>query len=86
VTGGGTSGTLIVTNTGGTVARLVRGTVVAGGERDHRFRDGFVDLMPGERASLRFEAGCDRGAIDAVEVRGQNARPARAPVPDESSR
>jgi beta-mannosidase len=85
VTGGGTSGTLIVTNTGGTVARLVRGTVVAGGERDHRFRDGFVDLMPGERASLRFEAGCDRAAIDAVEVRGQNARPTRAALPEGSS-
>ena len=47
--GGGTTGTLRVTNTGATVARLVRGVVLAGDERDHRFRDGFVDLMPARR-------------------------------------
>ena len=80
VPGEGTRGEVLVTNTGTTVARLVRGVVLAGDERNHRFRDGFVDPMPGERASLRFEAGCDRAGIEAIEVRAQNAAPRRAGV------
>jgi len=59
----------VVENAGATVARLVRGRVLAE-TNDVRFRDGFVDLLPGEVARLRFEAA---GEIRGVAVSAQNA-------------
>jgi beta-mannosidase len=72
-----TRGRVRVRNTGLVVARLARGTVVCGGDVvcDSRFRDGFVDLLPGEEAVLRFEWS---GSADAVEIRAQNAPAVRA--------
>lgn len=72
-------GRVRVRNTGSVVARLVRGTVIEGGTAvpDSRFRDGFVDLLPGEEAVLRFEWS---GSAEAVEVRAQNTRTTRTPL------
>lgn len=72
----GDAGRVRVRNAGSVAARLVRGSVEAA-TADCRFRDGFVDLLPGEEATLRFEA---RGPVDAVEVRAQNAPPVRVAV------
>jgi hypothetical protein len=78
---GGASGIVRVRNAGDVVARLVRGAVRASGTLDHRFRDGFVDLLPGEEATLRFETA-DAGATDGVELSAQNAAPVTArPAP-----
>lgn len=66
-----TSGIVEVENTGRIVARLVRGTVEAP-TLDSRFRDGFLDLLPGERAELRFEAACLPDAIAGLTINGQN--------------
>jgi hypothetical protein len=62
------------------VARLVRGRVEAPAPASGRFRDGFLDLMPGEEARLRFEveergasAAAGNGARAALEVSAQNA-------------
>lgn len=68
---GETRGVVEVTNTGGIVARLVRGVVDAP-TTDSRFRDGFVDLMPGGSAQLRFEARCTPDLITGLTLRGQN--------------
>jgi hypothetical protein len=63
-------GRVRVRNSGGVVARLVRGAVT-GRDPDSRFRDGFADLLPGEEAFLRYETA-GTGA-DAVEIRAQNS-------------
>lgn len=70
-----TKGVISVVNEGPVVARLVRGAVLTNGTRQHRFRDGFVDLLPGETCDLRFEAGCQPNAIAGIVVSGQNAEP-----------
>jgi Putative glutamine amidotransferase/Exo-beta-D-glucosaminidase Ig-fold domain len=74
---GQTTGRVKVRNRGAVVARLVRGSVVAA-TADSRFRDGFVDLLPGEDVELRFECAGRGDAIEAVELRAQNASPVRA--------
>ncbi len=66
-----TRGRVRVRNTGSVVARLVRGAVQGEG----RFRDGFVDLLPGEEAVLRFEVGGSGAGGGRVELRAQNAEP-----------
>ena len=63
-----------VRNAGDVVARLVRGVVVAPGTTDHRFRDGFADLLPGEEVTLRFETA-DADAAMAIELSAQNVAP-----------
>jgi beta-mannosidase len=73
---GQTTGLVKVRNRGAVVARLVRGSVVAA-TADSRFRDGFVDLLPGEDVELRFESAGGGDAIEAVELRAQNASPVR---------
>ena len=75
---GSVSALAVVTNTGPAIARLVRGVVTGATGSDHRFRDGFVDLLPGESASLRFETGDGAppeigGPEIGVEVSAQNA-------------
>lgn len=72
-TEGEVRGTAVVRNAGSVLARLVRGVVVTEATRDHRFRDGFVDLLPGESARLRFEAACRLDDFVAVELTAQNA-------------
>lgn len=72
----GDAGRVRVRNTGGVAARLVRGSVETA-TADWRFRDGFVDLLPGEEVTLRFESS---GCVDAIEVRAQNAAPVRVAV------
>lgn len=67
-----THGVAVVRNRGDRLARLVRGAVVTAATTDHRFRDGFVDLMPGESARLRFEAGCEPDALAGIDVSAQN--------------
>jgi hypothetical protein len=62
-----------VTNTGRIVARLVRGRVVTSSTSDHRFLDGFFDLLPGEERTLRFEADCPIEQV-ALEISAQNAQ------------
>ncbi len=71
-----TAGAVRVRNAGPVVARLVRGSVRGPGS-DWRFRDGFVDLLPGEEALLRFETTATPDEVEALELRGQNASPAR---------
>jgi beta-mannosidase len=68
-------GRVRVRNTGGIVARLVRGAV-AGGNPDCRFRDGFVDLLPGEEAVFRYEAA----GAGVVEIRAQNSGTVELPL------
>lgn len=68
---GETIGLVMVTNIGTSLAHLVRGRVHAT-TLDHRFRDGFVDLLPGESAELRFEASCAPEDI-SVELSATNA-------------
>ncbi len=69
-------GVAVVENAGATVARLVRGRVLAE-TNDVRFRDGFADLLPGEVARLRFEAA---GEIRGVAVSAQNAAPVEVTI------
>jgi beta-mannosidase len=69
---GGGIGRVRVRNAGGVVARLVRGVVSTAGDPDHRFRDGFVDLLPGESAILRFESAVFEGT-EGVTLAAQNA-------------
>jgi hypothetical protein len=76
----GCRGVVAVRNAGPVVARLVRGSVVCEGSPDHRFRDGFVDLLPGEEARLRFDAGVPAARVQGVELWAQNATPVRAPA------
>ena len=71
-TGGVTTGLVEVENTGQVVARLVRGRVWSDRTNDHRFLDGFVDLLPGETARLRFECAGAPNAVSGVELRAQN--------------
>ena len=71
---GGAAGVVRVRNAGDVVARLVRGVVVAPGTTDHRFRDGFADLLPGEEVALRFETA-DADAAMAIELSAQNVAP-----------
>jgi beta-mannosidase len=66
-----TEGVVRVRNAGEVVARLVRGSVRGPGS-DWRFRDGFVDLLPGEEALLRFETAAAVDTIEALKLRGQN--------------
>ncbi|MDQ2965354.1 MAG: glutamine amidotransferase [Chloroflexota bacterium] len=70
-----TQGVVSILNEGPVVARLVRGAVLTDGTQQHRFRDGFVDLLPGETCDLRFEAGCQPNAIAGLVVSGQNVEP-----------
>lgn len=77
---GQTSGRLVVRNAGPVVARVVRGTIRTAATRDWRFRDGFVDLLPGEERALRFESACRPEAIEALELRGQNTAATSVPV------
>jgi len=67
------SATAVVTNTGSAIARLVRGVVTGTTGSNHRFRDGFVDLLPGESTRLRFETGDGESPEIGVEVSAQNA-------------
>jgi len=69
---GSVRGSVRVRNAGDVVARLVRGAVLVPGASDHRFRDGFADLLPGEERTLRFEAS-DAGSVRGVELSAQNA-------------
>jgi len=72
VEGGELVGAVEVRNAGDVVARLVRGEFETTAGLDHRVRDGFVDLLPGERTVLRFEAdGWLPG--DRLAVSAQNA-------------
>jgi beta-mannosidase len=75
-----TQGRVVVTNTGDVVARLIRGRVLSDATRDHRLRDGFVDLMPGQEAVLRFEAACGTGEVEGVEINAQNVAPVVVPA------
>lgn len=68
---GASPGTLIVCNLGLVGARLVRGALPDDGEG--RIRDGFVDLLPGESRSLRFEAADQSKDHVSVRVAAQNA-------------
>ncbi len=76
---GQTVGIVGVRNVGTVTARLVRGNVEAA-TADHRFRDGFVDLLPGGTCSLRFEVGARPEQIQSVVIRGQNTGPAIASI------
>lgn len=67
------SASAVVTNTGSAIARLVRGVVTGTTGSNHRFRDGFVDLLPGESTQLRFETGDGESPEIGVEVSAQNA-------------
>ncbi|MFN8221732.1 MAG: glutamine amidotransferase [Gaiellales bacterium] len=78
-----TRGVIAVHNVGERVARLVRGSLECE-TSDWRFRDGFVDLLPGERANLRFEAGVRPDGVGAVAVSAQNSE--RLTVRPESDR
>ena len=69
---GGSQGSVLVRNGGGVLARLVRGVVVASGSNGHRFRDGYMDLLPGEEAMLRFESD-SASATQGVSLSAQNA-------------
>ncbi len=69
-----TRGAVVVRNRGSVVARLVRGEVVTAATLDHRFRDGFVDLLPGQEVRLRFEAACRPEDIDTLDISAHNAR------------
>lgn len=75
------SGRAVVTNTGSAVARLIRGVVTGTEGPDHRFRDGFVDLLPGESAALRFESAGSSPYSIRVEVSAQNAPAVVATLP-----
>ena len=66
---GGVKGAVRIVNGGPVVARLVRGEVVRADVG--RFLDGFVDLLPDEDASLRFEAPGSSETFE-VSVAGQN--------------
>lgn len=77
---GETRGVAVVRNAGGRLARLVRGAVRTSATADHRFRDGFVDLLPGETARLRFEAGCRPEELEGVDVSAQNTATAAVPA------
>jgi beta-mannosidase len=68
----------MVTNTGSAIARLVRGVVVGSAGSNHRFRDGFVDLLPGETTKLRFEAEDGERQPIGIEVSAQNVPPVMA--------
>lgn len=70
-----TRGAVRVRNSGAVVARLVRGGVETGATLDHRFRDGFVDLLPDETATLRFEAACTPSDLGGLVLGAQNAAP-----------
>jgi beta-mannosidase len=74
----GGRGEVTVRNVGGVVARLVRGVVEAGDSTDHRFRDGFVDLLPGESRTLRFEADDDHAV--GLSLSGQNVPAVTVPI------
>lgn len=76
-----TTGRIEVTNEGEYVARLVRGTVVTDATRNHRFLDGFVDLLPGESCILRFEVAAQLQDVEALELRSQNCEPYRLLAP-----
>ena len=66
------TGLVEVENVGQIVARLVRGRVWSEHTNDHRFLDGFVDLLPGETARLRFECAGAPSVVSGVELRAQN--------------
>lgn len=64
-------GSVRVSNTGPVVARLVRGRITSRTGVDHRFRDGFADILPGGSVDLRFEVGRDV-EDPVIEISGQN--------------
>lgn len=78
--GGPGRGTVRVRNAGPVVARLVRGTVRSAGTLDDRFRDGFMDLLPGGSVTLRFESAAGPGT-ESVTLSAQNAEPVIVRLP-----
>jgi beta-mannosidase len=66
-------GVIEIRNEGPVLARLVRGVARTDDRAVGRFRDGFVDLLPGEGHSLRFEAPCGPDQRLEVDVSAQNA-------------
>jgi hypothetical protein len=75
----GLRGWVRVTNAGDTIARLVRGVVQSTSSNEHRFLDGFFDLLPGQSRVLRFEVD-QPGTASAVALSAQNAAPVVAGV------
>jgi beta-mannosidase len=73
-------GAIEIRNEGPVLARLVRGVAMTDGEAIGRFRDGFVDLLPGEGCSLRFEAPYRPEQPLIVGVSAQNAPPVQVTV------
>jgi beta-mannosidase len=73
-------GAVEIRNEGPVLARLVRGVARTGGRVVGRFRDGFVDLLPGESRSLRFDAPYAPGQPIELEVAAQNAPAVRIVV------
>jgi hypothetical protein len=74
-------GAIEIRNEGPELARLVRGVARTEGRVVGRFRDGFVDLLPGEGRTLRFEAPQRLDQRLEVAASAQNAPAVEIVVP-----
>jgi beta-mannosidase len=77
-------GVIEIRNEGPVLARLVRGVARTEGRAVGRFRDGFVDLLPGEGRTLRFEAPQRLDQRLEVAASAQNSPAAEIVVPTPS--
>ncbi len=72
---GYTTGAVEVTNVGRVAARLVRGSIESADTMDTRFLDGFVDLLPNETTTLRFDSAAPPDRISSIAIAAQNCAP-----------